>query len=340
MKILIIGGSGFIGPFVANQLKELDHDVILFNRGKSQNPLALNFERILGERKNLISFKDEFKKYSPDVVIDMIPLGEEDAIKTLETFKGITDRIIAISSQDVYSAYGKLNGLEEGEPEAIPLKETANLRSKLYPYRNQFEIFEDHYLWNYDKILVEKVYMSDPDISGTILRLPMVYGPFDKQHRLYDIIKRIDDKRTYIILMKGFDKWRWTRSYVENVANAIVLAATNNASKNQIYNVGEPQTLSMNEWVELIGNVSEWNGELVVIPREHIPENLKIDINIAHNLVIDSTKIRKDLRFKEIISLNESIQRTIEWERANPPSKIDISNFNYSAEDEALNFKS
>jgi hypothetical protein len=47
------------------------------------------------------------------------------------TFKGMTYRVVAISSQDVYLAYGRLTGLEPGPAEPVPLTEHSPLRTRL-----------------------------------------------------------------------------------------------------------------------------------------------------------------------------------------------------------------
>jgi len=49
--------------------------------------------------------KGEFKRLA-QVVLDMIPYTEQDALATMSTFKGIAQRVVAISSMDVYRAYG------------------------------------------------------------------------------------------------------------------------------------------------------------------------------------------------------------------------------------------
>ena len=48
----------------------------------------------------------------------------------------------------------------------------------------------------------------------------------DRQHRMFEFLKRIDDHRTYILLDDKYAQWRWTKGYVENVAGAICLTVT------------------------------------------------------------------------------------------------------------------
>ena len=52
----------------------------------------------------------------------------------------------------------------------------------------------------YDKIAVEEAVLACPTVSGTVLRLPMVYGPGDPLHRFFPLLKRIADKRQAILL--------------------------------------------------------------------------------------------------------------------------------------------
>jgi nucleoside-diphosphate-sugar epimerase len=73
-----------------------------------------------------------------------------------------------------------------------------------------------------DKILVERVVMGEPDLPGTILHLPMVYGPEDDAHRLFPYLKRMDDSRSGILMEEVRSRWLWTRGYVEDIAEAVV----------------------------------------------------------------------------------------------------------------------
>ena len=50
--------------------------------------------------------------------------------------------------------------------------------------------------------------------------------------------------------------------------------------------------------------------------------------------VVDTSRIRRELGFAEQVPFDEALRRTIEWERANPPEKIDRQQFDY-AEDQS-----
>jgi len=279
----------------------------------------------------MADFCEEFREFAPELILDMIPLRESDAVGVMDTFRGIARRVVTVSSQDVYGAYGKFTGTETGPPENFPAGEDSSLRKNLYPYRGMGMGLDD-----YDKITVERVVMGEPEISGTVLRLPMVYGPGDRQHRLFNFLKPMDDGRPAVLLQEGLHSWRWTRGYVENVSLAVAMAVTEEKAAGQIYNVGEEISLSMEEWVREIGRVAGWKGKILTVPEDLLPENLRMKENTEHHLVTDTTKIRKDLAFFETVSFDEGLKRAIEWERNNSPVKIDPLQFDYDTEDRII----
>jgi nucleoside-diphosphate-sugar epimerase len=179
--------------------------------------------------------------------------------------------------------------------------------------------------------------MGDENLPGTILRLPMVYGPGDYRHRLFSYLKRMDDNRQAILLDQSEAGWRWTHGYVENVADAIALAVTNERSAGQIFNVGEPFTFTMAEWIALIGKITGWQGRVIQVPHGRLPEPLRWDINAEQDVVVDSSRIRRELGYSERVDLEEAVRKTIAWERANPPQEVDPKAFDYEMEDTFLN---
>ena len=191
-------------------------------------------------------------------------------------------------------------------------------------------------MYNYDKILVEQLYRGDPDIEATILRLPMIYGPRDRQHRTFEYLKRMDDGRRYILLGKEMAEWRWTKGYVEDVARAIALAATDERAAGKVYNVGEPETLTELEWVQAIGRVAGWDGQIALLPVGRVPAFLDAGINTDQPLVTDTTRIREELGYAERVPFERALRQTIDWQRGNPPAQIDEARFDYAAEDELL----
>src|SRR5690554_3521967 len=223
MRILVIGGTGFIGQHVVRNLIDASHRVTVFHRGDSQADLPSDVNYIYGDRNRLSDYSQALLDAAPDVILDMVLTTEEQAHAFTGLFAGSGARVVMVSSADVYRAYNRLFRREPGPPDPTPLTEEAPLREKLYPYRDlNVELYSESSA--YDKIPAERQILDHPRLSATILRLPMVFGPGDYLHRLYPYVRRMADGRPAIILQEEHAGWRAPRGYVENVAAAITLA--------------------------------------------------------------------------------------------------------------------
>lgn len=333
MKVLIIGGTRFIGPRLARLLIAAGNEVILFHRGQTEADLPASVKHIYGDRRLITTFTSEFRQIAPEVVVDMICYSEREASGVMQAFNGIARRIVVASSMDVYKAYGCLLGLETGPPEPGSLEENAPLRVSRFPYRKQAKS-QDDMAYDYEKILVEQVVMSNTGLPGTVLRLPAVYGPGD--HRAFEYLRRMEDGRPRILLDENHARWRWTRGYVDDIAEALVLAVTDDRATNRIYNVGEPNALTEAEWIRSIGRAARWNGDVIPLRKEFMPAHLAAPYNFDHHLQGDTRKIRAELGYSESVSRDEAIMKTVQWERAHPPEQIDPARFDYIAEDAAI----
>lgn len=88
-RVLVIGGTGFVGSDIARRLVGMGHEVILFHRGRTEADLPLEVEHVLGDRRHLADFAGRFEGLAPDVVLDTIPMTERDARDVMVTFRGI-----------------------------------------------------------------------------------------------------------------------------------------------------------------------------------------------------------------------------------------------------------
>jgi hypothetical protein len=127
--------------------------------------LPPSVSHINGDRRNLSAFVREFRRFAPDVVLDTFPFQEQDAASVMKTFRDLAGRVVAVSSMDVYRAYGRFCRFENGPPEAEPFAEDAPLRTTRYPYRASAKKPTD-LEYNYDKIPVEQAVMGDPRLPG------------------------------------------------------------------------------------------------------------------------------------------------------------------------------
>ncbi|MBW4685727.1 MAG: NAD-dependent epimerase/dehydratase family protein [Komarekiella atlantica HA4396-MV6] len=318
MKILIIGGTNFIGPPLVRQLVAMGHEVTLFHRGTTTASLPLDVQEILGDRSHLWEMRSQFQQLSPQVVVDMVAYTEQDALTLMNTFQGIARRVVVISSIDVYRAYDVLWG-KESDVVPIPLTEDSPLRQQLCPYR-EMPSRPLNVPIDYEKILVERVVMAC-DLPGTILRLPMVYGSRDVLHRLYAYLQRIDDNRPAIVLSESIARWRGSYGYVENIAYAIALAIINENATGRIYHVAEVEALTEAERITKIGEIVGWQGKVVVVPNSQLPQHRKLSLNLEQHWIVDSTRIRQELGYQEIVPLDEALGRTIDWQKTHPPQE-------------------
>jgi nucleoside-diphosphate-sugar epimerase len=335
MRLLVIGGTGFIGRHVVSALERDGHDVVVFHRGVKSSGAA---REIIGDRRRLSDHRAQLRLLQPDVVVDLVLSSGRQAREVVDVFRGAARRVVAVSSCDVYRACGVLHGSEPGPLEPVPLTESSALRTKLQTYPpDRIAMLQQVFGWlddEYDKIPVEREILADRELACTVLRLPMVYGPGDPLRRFLPIVKRVADGRRAILFEEKFAAWRGPRGYVENVAAAIALATTSERAAGRIYNVGEHDQPSEIEWARRIASAMQWTGQFVTLPRERMPPQLVMPGNTDQHWTISTARIREELGYAEPVAQDEAIRRTIAWERANPTESSPHA-FDYWAEDQA-----
>ena len=262
-------------------------------------------EHILGDRRHLPEIRP-----APDVVVDLILSSGVQAQSLMDAFRGVAKRVVAASSMDVYRACGVLHGSEEGPLEPVPLTEDSALRTKLQTYPpEQVRMLQQFFGWlddDYDKIPVERAILGDPELPGTVLRLPMIYGPGDRLRRLYPLVKRVDDGRPAILFEEAVAQWRSPRGYVENVAAALALAAVSERAAGRVYNVAEAPAFSELEWARKVAAAAGWTGRFITLPKERTPAHLVMPGNTAQHWEADSARIREELGYRELVGLDEA----------------------------------
>jgi nucleoside-diphosphate-sugar epimerase len=337
VNILVIGGSGFIGPPLVRQLQRDGHTVAVVSRGHS--PVPEGAVAIRGDRHQLPELASAIREFAPEVVVDLLLSSGRQARALMETLRGIARRVVVASSGDVYRAAGILHGTEPGPLQPLPLTESSELRTHLNVYPPELlNALCQAFGWldaEYDKIPVEREVLAAGEPEGIVLRLPMVYGPGDRLHRLLPLVRRIDDRRPMILLPDDRAQWRSPRGYVDDVAAGLALAATADRMAHQVYNLAEREAFSELDWARLVADAAGWHGEILVLPRERTPKHLLAPGNFAQHWIMSSDRIRSELRYEESIGRHEAIQRTIAWERSHPPARVDAAQFDYAAEEAA-----
>jgi len=326
LRFVVLGGTRFMGPHVVRALVDAGHEVTVFHRGQTETELPASVRHVHGEFGELEQRLPELSDPAPDVVIDMVPYIAKSGSHGVLLFTGIARRGLVVTSCDVYRAFARVWRSEPGPPDPLPLTEESPLRRKAAPDRASVRV-------DFDNVEVEEEVPCRVDLPVTSLRLPATYGPGDPQHRLYELVGRMDDARPAILIDERFADWRWVRGYVEDVAGAIALAASDERARGRVYNVAQPEAYSETQWARLVADVHGWQGEIVAVPPEVLPESMRMDYDERQEYVVSSDRIRAELGYEERVPLAEGLRRTIEWERADPPQEAERD---YAAEDRSL----
>jgi nucleoside-diphosphate-sugar epimerase len=329
VRILIIGGTRFIGPFLVRQLAEQGHHVIVYHRGDHAAAVPEGVEQIIApaeagppsDRYHLGVFADRFRARQPDVVVHMIAFTRDDAMVFARVFKGVAGRAVVLSSSDVYRVMGRINRTEPGPAIPLPLNEDSPLREKLSIHGE-----------DYEKRWVEQVVAAESSLRPTLLRFGAVYGPGD--YRCQDWIKRMIDQRPAILIGKGEARFRFTHCYAQDAAWATTLATTNERSAGRTFNVGELNTPTQRQRLEDFARLGGYAGCIVEIPDEkRLPAGKE---DFSQDWTLDTTRIRNELGFCEISKYEDGVRATIDWQRRHPNHQLDPSQFDYEAEDRLL----
>jgi nucleoside-diphosphate-sugar epimerase len=321
-RVIVLGGTGFVGPFIVQQLLEDGHNVTVFHRGHREPPGTEHAEHVHAEFANLPDYVLHLAQRKPDVVIDVSPGIGKSGHGVLH-FAGVAEGGVVLTSMDVYRAMLVLWGLSS-RLQSMPVSEDSALRDEPLPDLPLELAF--------DNLTVEQAVRDQSDFPVTVLRCPFIYGPLDTKRRLRGYVARMRDRRPAIVLDKHFAQLRWSRGYVENIASAAVAVASSDRSIGKVYNVAEPEALTEDQWIWAIADVFGWDGQVIVSEPDTLPPELRMSLP-PQDLVADTTRIRDELGYHELVTRSEGLMRAIEWELSQSESE---SPPDYSAEDAFL----
>lgn len=109
LNLLVLGGTGFIGPHEINYALSRGHKVTMFNRGKTAPGLFPNVETLIGDRDDQL---DSLKGRDWDAVIDNSGFYPRHARLSAELLHGHVGKYMFVSS---ISAYGEELALDDDE---------------------------------------------------------------------------------------------------------------------------------------------------------------------------------------------------------------------------------
>jgi nucleoside-diphosphate-sugar epimerase len=319
MRIVVLGGTRFIGRAIVEDLSAAGHELLVVHRGELEPADMPRVPHLHCDRADLAAHRQELAAFRPDAAIDCRALTRADAQGALDSLPaGI--RLAVISSIDVYRAFGALHLDRETDP--VPIDEDSLVRDHRYPYRGKLPDMDD-----YDKLDVEDVYLA---AGATALRLPMVYGEHDYQQREEYILKRVRAGRKRIPFGSGM--WLACRGYVRDIARGARLVLESASAAGLALNLCEDRTFSMRMWSRMILEAAGSDAELVRVTDEALPDDLKPTGTMPQHIAASAHRARSLLGWTTSDPL-DTLSTTVRWHLANPPQE---SNSDFSADDAAL----
>jgi nucleoside-diphosphate-sugar epimerase len=319
LKVVVLGGTRFIGRAIVEELAGSGHEVLVVHRGNLEPDDMPPVQHLHADRMEVGEHREELAAFDPEAAVDCRALTRADSEVVLGALpSGL--RLVVVSSIDVYRAFGALN--DERETDPVPLDEDSAVRPNRYPYRGLMPGM-DHY----DKLDVEDVYLAQ---GATSVRLPMVYGEHDYQLREEFILRRLRAGRARIPF--GAGTWLAARGYVRDVARGVQLVLENPDAAGHVFNLCEDRTYSMRMWSSMILDAAGSDVELVRVADDVLPEDLKPTGTMSQHIAVSSHKARSMLGWTTS-DPEESLRTSVQWHLANPPPNPDLD---FNADDRAL----
>ncbi|WP_280422537.1 NAD-dependent epimerase/dehydratase family protein [Nocardia carnea] len=323
MRVLILGGTLFLGRRVVERLHARGDQVLLVHRSRSEPADWLPVEHLLTDRHDLAQHRDRIRAFAPEAVIDSCALSAAGVDAVLPVLPEVPT--VVLSSQDVYQAHAALLAGWCDSP--VPLTEDAELRRDRYPYRGADlpEVPDD-----YSKRDVEDRWLAR---GAVVLRLPVIYGPHDRQHRENLILRRLRAGRTRIPI--GAGNLLWTRGYVDDLATGVLAALDHRTADGLPVNLGETQTVPIRTWLQQILDAAGSTAELVTVPEAVLPPDLALTGAPAQHLLISVARAQELLGWSPADPRRRVVE-SVRWHMANPPSGAGWTDADTAADDAAL----
>ena len=164
LRILILGGTGFIGPCIVRYAMQRGHTVTLFNRGRTNTHLFPEVEKLVGDREGQL---DALKKRQWDVVLDNTGYVPRHVRDSAQLLKGSVGRYLFTSTRQVFADFRAPDKKEDAPKATIDDPTSENVGR--------------HY--GALKVLCEQAVNEIYGDFATIVRPTAVAGPNDRSDR-------------------------------------------------------------------------------------------------------------------------------------------------------------
>ncbi|MBD2386215.1 NAD-dependent epimerase/dehydratase family protein [Cylindrospermum sp. FACHB-282] len=208
MRILIIGGTRFIGVYLTQLLVEAGHEVVLFNRGNRPAPSLQGVGQIIGDRTDATQLKAKLAQESFDVIFDNNGRELTDTQPLAEIFQGRVQHFVYMSSAGVYL---KSDQLPHVEGDAVDPQSR---------HKGKHET---------------EAYLMQQGLPFTSIRPTYIYGPRNYNELESWFFERIVRDRPLPIPGNGMHITQL--GHVKDLAQAMTQVVGNKKAIGQIYNI-------------------------------------------------------------------------------------------------------
>jgi nucleoside-diphosphate-sugar epimerase len=207
MRILVMGGTRFIGVYLTKQLVEQGHEVVVLNRGKKPLPVP-GIGQIICDRTDPAALKANLTGESFDAIFDNNGRELADTQPLIEIFQGKLQHFIYVSSAGVYL---KSDQMPHTEGDAVDPKSR---------HKGKFETEQ---------------YLAAQGVPFTSIRPVYIYGPQNYNPLEQWFFDRIARNRPVPIPGNGMAMTQL--GHCADLADAMVAVLGNSQAVGQIYNI-------------------------------------------------------------------------------------------------------
>lgn len=304
MKVLVTGGAGFIGSHIVDALLEAGHQVAVvddLSTGKQSNVDArARFH--LADIRDADALTDIFDMECPEVVLHQA--AKANVRESMEKPVLYADVNVLGSLNILEQArrtgvkkfvYASTGGAAYGEPKFLPVSEDHSV-NPLDPYGASKHHVE-HYLY---------LYHANYQLPYCVLRYPNVYGPRQDPLGEAGVVaiftgKLLNGERPTI---NGDGTQERDFVYVGDIARANLLAMQ--SEHNAIYNIGWGEGTNVNMVFEKLRDITQFKGKPISGPAK---------LGEVYKIYLDARKVRQELGWEPIVSLESGLQKTVEYFR-------------------------
>jgi 2'-hydroxyisoflavone reductase len=302
-KILILGGTGFVGRILTENLIASGNNPVLFNRGKRNPGLFPELRLIKGDR-----LTDDIKLVANenwDVVIDFSCMFPDNLEEIINMLKGKIGRYIFISTMSVYP-------MDDPEFWKNPVNEDARTLECTTEQRKNPDV---NSTYGEKKAECERILLSRDDLDFIIFRPGLIYGRYDYTDRFYYWLYRA--KAVSKILMPDNGKERFTATHSEDFAKLIESAITVD-KHNNLYNAVTHSPVTLRYYVQEATSLHDKKPELINAGMEFIENEKLVPWNDlpawvgSMDLCADNSRTVKDFPVK-FLSFEDSLNSCIDY---------------------------